>query len=62
MKLSGEDYDKLAAALKSHLAKVGIDDLECIRAELDNNPRIKNLDLAYRWRMLHDSGFRIQDR
>ena len=61
MKFTTTQYTILASTLQEFLTTAGIEALMQYRENLAKNPKIKNIDKAYRWGVLHASGFRIGD-
>lgn len=61
MKMSQEHFEKLSEALKTFIDDQPPQSLESLYQTLKDNPKVKNVDMAYRWQILHASNFRIGD-
>jgi hypothetical protein len=53
MKMSQADYDALKISISRKVEVLGVDKIKAHRETLKSDPRVKNLDMRYRWDILN---------
>lgn len=61
MKITPEDYEILEGFLNDVVRKAGKAGLADYKVQLENNPKIKDVDKAFRWGLLNASKIKIGD-
>lgn len=56
MKITSADYDELLAQVKLVVDKAGLERIKRYRSELADNPKVKDVDMRFRWDLLWACG------